>query len=72
MPGAAARFIFNLNKKNRMKKSAIALFIAAAMAAAYGFTVKEHPVEAHRVALQPIKIGTAIGDEAPDIVIAVS
>lgn len=53
-----------------MKKSAIALFIAAAMAAAYGFTVKEHPVEAHRVALQPIKIGTAIGDEAPDIVMA--
>jgi thiol-disulfide isomerase/thioredoxin len=51
-----------------MKKIAFAFIVAAAVAATYSFTSLEKPATAQRMAVKPIKLGTAIGDEAPDIV----
>jgi thiol-disulfide isomerase/thioredoxin len=51
-----------------MKKIAFALLVAAAVGATYSFTFVEQPVAAQRMALAPVKVGTGIGDEAPEIV----
>ena len=50
-----------------MKKIAIALLVAAGIGATYSFTISEAPATAQRMATMPVKVGTAIGDEAPDI-----
>ena len=50
-----------------MKKIAIALLVAAGIGATYSFTISEAPATAQRMATKPVKVGTAIGDEAPDI-----
>jgi thiol-disulfide isomerase/thioredoxin len=51
-----------------MKKIAFALLVASGMIATYSFTIQEQPAVAHRMVTKPVKVGTAIGDEAPDIV----
>ena len=51
-----------------MKKIAFALLVAAAIGATYSFTSIEKPVVAERMVMKPVKVGTGIGDEAPDIV----
>lgn len=53
-----------------MKKVVFALLVAAGIGATYSFTLVEQSAKAQRMATQPVKIGTAIGDEAPDIVMA--
>ena len=50
-----------------MKKIAFALLVAAGIGATYSFTLEDKPAQAQRMAVKPVKIGTAIGDEAPDI-----
>jgi thiol-disulfide isomerase/thioredoxin len=51
-----------------MKKIAFALLVAAAIGATYSFTSIEKPVVAERMVMKTVKVGTGIGDEAPDIV----
>jgi thiol-disulfide isomerase/thioredoxin len=53
-----------------MKKIAFALLLAAGLGTLYSFQWTEEPVAAQRMVTKPVKIGTAIGDEAPDIVMA--
>ena len=63
---APSSLLLTLNIYN-MKKIAFAFIVAAAAVATYSFTSIEKPVTAQRMAENPAKIGTAIGDEAPDI-----
>ena len=58
----------NANYKINMKKIAFALLVAAGIGATYSFTSKDNSAPAQSIAVKPAKIGTAIGDEAPDIV----
>jgi len=51
-----------------MKKIALALIVAAGIGASYSFTITEQPAKALRMVTKPVKVGTAIGDEAPEIV----
>jgi len=51
-----------------MKKIAFGLLVAASIGATYSFTANDKPVAAHRMFEKPAKVGTAIGDEAPEIV----
>ena len=51
-----------------MKKIALALLVAAGIGATYSFTITEQPTKAERMVTKPVKVGTAIGDEAPEIV----
>jgi len=51
-----------------MKKIAFALLVVAGIGATYSFTAIEKPAVAQRMTEKPVKVGTAIGDEAPDIV----
>ena len=53
-----------------MKKVFAALMLTAGIAATYSFTTLDHPVKADRMAVKPVKVGTGIGDEAPEIVMA--
>jgi thiol-disulfide isomerase/thioredoxin len=53
-----------------MKKVFAALMLTAGIAATYSFTTLDHPVKADRMAVKPVKVGTAVGDEAPEIVMA--
>jgi thiol-disulfide isomerase/thioredoxin len=53
-----------------MKKIAFALLIAAGIGATYSFTVSDRTNEAQNKTTDSVKIGTAIGDEAPDILMA--
>ena len=53
-----------------MKKLAFALLLAAGIGTLCSFTWAEQPATAKRMVTKPVKIGTAIGDEAPDIVMA--
>jgi thiol-disulfide isomerase/thioredoxin len=53
-----------------MKNVFAALMLTAGIAATYSFTVIEHPVKAQRMVMKPAKVGTAVGDEAPEIVMA--
>lgn len=53
-----------------MKKLLTIGLSAALMIAVSAFTTINTPAKAHRMAEKPVKIGTAIGDEAPDIVMA--
>jgi len=53
-----------------MKKIVFAILVAAGIGAMYSFTILNQPAKAQRIAAQLVKIGTAIGDEAPDIVMA--
>ncbi len=52
---------------NQMKKIALALLVVAGIGATYSFTFIEKPVTENRMATKPVKVGTAIGDEAPEI-----
>ena len=51
-----------------MKKIAFALLVAAGIGATYSFTSSQESAQAQNMVVNPVKIGTAIGDEAPDIV----
>lgn len=51
-----------------MKKIAFALLVAAGIGATYSFTSEDKSSPAQSIAVKPAKIGTSIGDEAPDIV----
>ena len=53
-----------------MKKVFAALMLTAGIAATYSFTTLDHPVKADRMAVKPVKVGTNVGDEAPEIVMA--
>ncbi|MFM7728204.1 MAG: TlpA family protein disulfide reductase, partial [Flavobacteriales bacterium] len=53
-----------------MKKIAFAFLLAASLGTLYSFEWTEQPAVAQRMVTKPVKIGTAIGDEAPDIVMA--
>jgi thiol-disulfide isomerase/thioredoxin len=53
-----------------MKKIAFALLIAAGIGATYSFTGNEQTAQTQLASAKTVKIGTAIGDEAPDIVMA--
>jgi thiol-disulfide isomerase/thioredoxin len=61
-------FTFNPDNYYNMKKIAFALLVAAGIGATYSFTITEQPAKAQRMATKPVKVGTAIGDEAPEIV----
>lgn len=61
-------FKFNPDNYYNMKKIAFALLVAAGIGATYSFTITEQPVKAQRMVTKPVKVGTAIGDEAPEIV----
>jgi thiol-disulfide isomerase/thioredoxin len=53
-----------------MKKIVFAILVAAGIGATYSFTMFDQSAKAQRISAQPVKIGTAIGDEAPDIVMS--
>ena len=53
-----------------MKKLAFAFLLAAGIGTLCSFEWNEQPAQAQRMVTKPVKIGTAIGDEAPDIVMA--
>jgi thiol-disulfide isomerase/thioredoxin len=61
-------FTFNPDNYYNMKKIAFALLVAAGIGATYSFTITEQPAKAQRMVTKPVKVGTAIGDEAPEIV----
>jgi len=65
--GRAQCFTFNPDNYYNMKKIAFALLVAAGIGATYSFTITEQPAKAQRMATKPVKVGTAIGDEAPEI-----
>ena len=51
-----------------MKKIAFAFLVVAGIGATYSFTSSQESAQAQNMVVNPVKIGTAIGDEAPDIV----
>lgn len=53
-----------------MKKLITIVSVAVVLTAVYSFTTIESPVKAMKMASKAAKIGTAIGDEAPEIAMA--
>jgi len=53
-----------------MKKIITSLTLAVAVAAIYSFTTVETPAKAKKMVTAPATVGTAIGDEAPEISMA--
>ena len=63
-------YFYPIIEKRLMKKIITSLTLAVAVAAIYSFTTVETPAKAKKMVTAPATVGTAIGDEAPEISMA--
>ena len=53
-----------------MKRILATTLITAVLITVFGFTITDQPVKAKKMASKAVTVGTAIGDEAPEISMA--